>query len=78
MPDFGMTVGDLKRLIKNFPDDAKVYYHRIEDVYFKKHGWDKTTIEIINGDVSFQGEYVWLQGLLFIKKKNILYLSAHY
>lgn len=78
MPDFGMTVGDLKRLIKDFPDDAKVYYQRIEDVYFKKHGWNNTTIERLDGDESYQGEYVWLQGFLFNRENNILYLSAHY
>lgn len=36
-----LTVGDLKKSIElyNIPDEAKVVIQRIEDVYFKRHGW---------------------------------------
>jgi hypothetical protein len=35
-----MTVKELKEAIENLPDDAIVYYQRIEDVYFEKHNWN--------------------------------------
>jgi hypothetical protein len=78
MPEFGLRVEDLKRWLKKLPDETRIYYQRIEDVYFEKHGWDSTVIKREKGDESYQGDYAWLQGILFDKKKNILYLSAHY
>ena len=35
-----LTVGDLKRKIKDLKDDAEVLIERVEDVYFDKHGWE--------------------------------------
>jgi len=37
--DFYLTVGQLRRVLENLPDNTKVYYQRIEDAYFEKHGW---------------------------------------
>lgn len=39
--DPNMTVGTLKKLLQQagLPDDTPVYYQRIGDVFFKKHGW---------------------------------------
>lgn len=37
--DIYMTVKDLKKALMGVPDDYKVYYQRIEDIYFKQHGW---------------------------------------
>jgi len=34
-----LTVGQLKERLKDVPDDTPVFYQRIEDVYFEKHGW---------------------------------------
>ena len=36
-----LTVGELMAFIRrhNLPDGAKIFYERIEDVYFKKPGW---------------------------------------
>ena len=37
----GLNVGELLDFIEkhNLPRDAKVLYHRIEDVYFSRHNW---------------------------------------
>jgi len=35
-----LSVGELKKLIKDLPDDIPVAYQRIEDVYFHELGWD--------------------------------------
>jgi len=35
----GLTVGELKKMIQDMPDDALVYTERIHDVYFESHGW---------------------------------------
>lgn len=34
------TVGDIRKAIENLPDDAPVFYQRIEDTYFNDHNWD--------------------------------------
>lgn len=34
-----LSVGDLKELIKDLPDNMPVAYQRIEDMYFEKYGW---------------------------------------
>jgi hypothetical protein len=36
-----MTVGELKEFLykNNLPNDAQVFYQRIEDTYFEKNGW---------------------------------------
>ncbi len=78
MPDFGLTVKDLRRWLKKLPDETRVYYQRIEDAYFEKHGWDNTSIKREGGAGFCEEEYVWLQTIIFDEKKNILYLSAHY
>lgn len=39
--DPDLTAGTLRKLLQqaDLPDDTPVYYQRIGDVYFKKHGW---------------------------------------
>jgi len=39
---FNLTVGGLQAFIKehNLPENAPVVIQRIEDIYYKKHGWD--------------------------------------
>jgi hypothetical protein len=45
-----MKIKDLRKAIANLPDDGEVYIQRIEDVYFKEHGW-KT--------IPMKGEHYW-------------------
>ena len=37
--EYYLTVGELRKKLEGLPDDMPVYYQRIEDVFFKKHGW---------------------------------------
>ena len=39
MDDDFLTIKDLKKAIKDLPDDMPIYYQRVHDVYFKKYGW---------------------------------------
>jgi len=80
--DFYMTVGDLKKLIKKMPDDAKVYYQRIEDVYFEKHEWSKSSVfkadPEYGDDPPIYDEYTRVYGSNRYKDDTNLYLTAHY
>ena len=40
-----MTIKELRESIANLPDDGEVFIHRIEDVYFEKHGWKTKKME---------------------------------
>lgn len=37
--DHYLKAGDLRKALEGVSDDAPVFYQRIEDVYFEKHGW---------------------------------------
>ena len=43
--DMVLTVGELKKKLRNIKDDVPVFIERIEDVYFEEYGW--TTEQII-------------------------------
>jgi len=34
-----LTVGQLRKKLDAYPDDAKVLVQRVEDVYYEKHNW---------------------------------------
>ena len=40
-----LTVGELRKKLRNIKDDVPVFIERIEDVYFEEYGW--TTEQII-------------------------------
>lgn len=72
-----MTVGDMRKAILGMPNSAKVYYQRIEDVYFDKHGWtpDKLTKDDRYADASDE----WLRAWCGFKAKDgDLHITAHY
>ena len=35
-----LTVGELKKYLTDYPDDALVVAQRVQDVYYEKHGWE--------------------------------------
>jgi hypothetical protein len=75
-----LTIGRLKEFIKKhkIPDNALILHQRIEDVYFEKHGWSKTSI--VKPCPEYPGstdEYVVVFSFVGYKDKN-LYLTAHY
>ena len=81
-----MTVGALKKALENVPDDAEVRYQRIEDVYFKKHGWDSIVKKIpwglMENEPDFPPEdysqYIEVFSAYLVKKENVFILNAHY
>jgi hypothetical protein len=37
--DHYLTAGQLAEVVYGLPADTPIYYQRIEDIYFDKHGW---------------------------------------
>ncbi len=70
-----VTVGQLKELIKDLPDDVILYNERIEDIYFKEHGWKTTKIEEVHYPDS-EGEFYPVNTLTY--KDGRLLISGHY
>lgn len=70
------TVGDLKRAIKNKADDMIVNIERIEDVYFKKHGWESVTHQWNPDDPSDTTEFLPAFGTASFNGNFII--TAHY
>ena len=40
-----LTVKELKEIIRDLPDDTKVYQERIEDEYVLKRGWEPVILK---------------------------------
>ncbi len=79
--DFYMTVGDMRRAIQGLDNDAKVYYQRIEDVYFNKHGWSKSSKFTIDPDYDDPDDIKdeWTQAFDAYKAQDgDLHITAHY
>ena len=77
------TVGELKKFLKDnkIPDEALILYQRIEDIYFKKYGWDKSMGTVKKPDFELEGmtdTYVTVWSPVKFKDDENLYLSAHY
>ncbi len=77
-----LTVGQLREKIKDMPDDAKVYYRRIEDVYFDKYEWSKSSVFKpcfpYADDREMDNEYTRAFQALKYKDDPNLYIDAHY
>ncbi len=88
MEDIYLTVGQLKKRLKGLADDMPVFYQRIEDVYFKKHGWGSHSAMVPSGfpeeakHKELDDEYirVWdgFTGQARGSKKVLFLLTAHY
>ena len=81
--DFYMTVGDLRNAIEGMPNSAKVYYQRIEDVYFDKHGWGAHSKLVPDPEIlALHGEAIneeWLRAWGGFKAEDgDLHITAHY
>lgn len=75
MDDAYMTVKDLKKSLENVPDNYKVYYQRIEDVYFLKHGWKGKKMKFND---SFFSEYIEAFSAYPHKKNKCFVINGHY
>ena len=75
--DPNLTVGRLREAMKDLPDDAPVFYERIEDVYFEKHGW---TTEPRPNEYPECPPSQFIRAFTSIRYKddNGLYITAHF
>ena len=73
--DYYMKVKDLRKALRGVPANAEVRYQRIEDVYFKKHGWKGKMFKV---DEPFENEYIEVFSALLLKDENVFILNAHY
>lgn len=75
-----LTVGRLKKIIEDMPDDALVLAQRVEDVYFDKYGWKGLKRPCLEYPDDIEGDQylnVWY-GLRYKKIDEHLYLTLHY
>jgi len=72
---FYMTAEDLKKALENVPDDTPVYYQRIEDIYFEKHGWKR---EWMSFDEDGTSEYTRAFSAYLHPDTDRFVLNAHY
>lgn len=70
-----MTVKDLKKSLQNVPDNYKVYYQRIEDIYFLKYGWKGKKMKFND---PFFSEYIEAFSSYSKKKNKCFVINAHY
>lgn len=70
-----MTVKELKEALESAHDDAPVYYQRIEDVYFEKHGWCG---EKMKWEGEMSSEYVEAFTAYIHPETGAFVLNAHY
>ena len=72
-------MGQLKKEIENLPNNAKVYYQRIEDIYFTKHNWETKKMPNSNfAPEEIDDEYIKCWCRVRYKDDKNLYLTAHY
>ena len=75
-----LTVGQLRKQLENFPDDALVVSQRVEDVYYEKHNWETIKMDdpLYIGE---QNEYSPVWGICHYEKdeeSNCVFLDLHY
>lgn len=73
-----LRVGDLKKQLEKYPDDALVVAQRVEDVYYEKHGWETINKpDPIYNEHNQQYTPVW--GVChYMDDKDCLFLDLHY
>lgn len=72
---FDVTVGQLKELIKDIPDDTIVYNERVEDVYFYEHSWPINKVKGLHWSTD-ESEIYSANTVAYINGKLII--SGHY
>lgn len=73
-----MTADRLKAVLKKVPDDTPVYYQRIEDVYFEKHGWNRSVINVQNDMGPSPDQYTQAFNVWYDSHHKALFITAHY
>ena len=72
-----LTVGELKKYLTDYPDDALVVAQRVEDVYYEKHGW-KTLKKPDHLYPEHNNQYSAVWGMVSYDDKECCYLDLHY
>lgn len=71
-----LTVGELRRAMRDLPDDAPVVYQRIEDTYFTQDGWqtvDRPSLDVPTQTTGYIRAY-WAGS----RGERVLFIDAHY
>lgn len=72
-----LTVGELKKYLTDYPDDALVVAQRVEDVYYEKHGW-KTLKKPDHLYPEHNNQYSAVWSMVSYDDKECCYLDLHY
>ena len=74
-----LTVGQLKKELEGYPDDALVVSQRVEDMYYEQaHGWDTITKpDPMHAGIQQQYSPVWCV-VRYKDDTECLYLDLHY
>lgn len=75
--DACLTVGSLRKALRGLDDSVPVYYQRIEDAYFKKHGWSKTSV-FLNDAWDGREEFTRAFCVVSTDQAPGFFITAHY
>ena len=73
-----LTVGQLKKYLADYPNDALIVSQRVEDVYYEKHGWQtlkKPNPMYEEDEIEYTA--VW-SPVLYRDDTDVFYLDLHY
>lgn len=73
---YHLTVGELKKQLEKYPDDALVVAQRVEDKYYEQHGWE--TINKPDPIYNYFHQYHPVWGVCNYNDNNCLFLNLHY
>jgi hypothetical protein len=87
-----LTVGMIKKLVADLPSDTKIYYERIEDIYFEENGWkatplksdawwDRAGFDVIDDGKPTKdetGEWIEAYEAFYNEEEGALKITAHY
>jgi hypothetical protein len=73
-----LTVGDLKKQLADYPDDAIVVSQRVEDVYYEHRGWETLKKpDHLYPEHNNQYTAVW-SSVTYGDDRECFYLDLHY
>jgi hypothetical protein len=73
-----LTVGRLKQLIADRPDDSPVFIERVSDWYFEpERGWQETSVFKNLGEGHLQ-QFVQAYWAVCMKDDDAVYITPHY
>tara|TARA_B100001245_G_C22893021_1_gene430416 strand:+ start:1486 stop:1725 length:240 start_codon:yes stop_codon:yes gene_type:complete len=79
MEDDYLTVGALRAVIEDMPDETKVYYERIQDAYFDEYEWKPDKLirtDYTEPEDNMNDEYI--RAFCAFKEGGDLHITAHF